>query len=127
MLRRKTGETRCTTTGTSAIGSRRRKASKCQLVPPLINIVRPLGGVSYYPSYNKQNRVDLDHVYKADFAPIKDIPEWNPSATLETHAALRIDFPGVPRADSGEVAVLLTHRPPPEIHHPQMIPPHPRS
>jgi len=42
-------------------------------------------GVSFYPFYNRTNRVDLDHVYKADFAPIKDIPEWNPAATLEIH------------------------------------------
>ena len=42
-------------------------------------------GVSYYPFYNKLDRVDLEHVYKADFAPIKDISAWNSSATLEIH------------------------------------------
>lgn len=42
-------------------------------------------GVSYYPFYNKIKRVDMDHVYKVDFAPIKDIPEWNPAAILEIH------------------------------------------
>jgi len=42
-------------------------------------------GVSYYPFFHKKDRVDLDYVYRADFAPIKDIPEWNPEATLEIH------------------------------------------
>lgn len=42
-------------------------------------------GVSYYPFYNQIKRVDPDYVYKIDFAPIKDIPEWNPAATLEFH------------------------------------------
>lgn len=42
-------------------------------------------GVSYYPFYNKIARVDLDYVYRVDFAPIKDIPEWNSDATLEIH------------------------------------------
>lgn len=42
-------------------------------------------GVSYYPFYNQIKRVDMDHVYKVDFAPIKDIPEWNSAATLEIH------------------------------------------
>lgn len=42
-------------------------------------------GVSYYPFYNKLNRVDLDQVYKMDFAPIKDISAWNSKATLEIH------------------------------------------
>ena len=42
-------------------------------------------GVSFYPFYNRMNRVDLEHVYNVDFAPIKDIPEWNPDATLEIH------------------------------------------
>ncbi len=42
-------------------------------------------GVSYYPFYNRIDRVDMDSVYELDFAPIKDIPEWNPSARLEIH------------------------------------------
>ena len=42
-------------------------------------------GVSYYPFYDRVERVDLEQVYKADFAPIKDIPQWNPEATLEIH------------------------------------------
>lgn len=42
-------------------------------------------GVSYYPFYDRIRRVDLDYVYKVDFAPIKDIPEWNQSANLEIH------------------------------------------
>lgn len=42
-------------------------------------------GVSYYPFYHRTNRVDMDHVYRVDFAPIKDIPEWNPNAALEIH------------------------------------------
>lgn len=42
-------------------------------------------GVSFYPFYDKKERVDLNHVYEIDFAPIKDIPEWNPSARLEIH------------------------------------------
>lgn len=42
-------------------------------------------GVSYYPFYNRVERVDMDRVYKMDFAPIKDIKQWNPKATLEIH------------------------------------------
>lgn len=42
-------------------------------------------GVSYYPFYNRPDRIDLQRVYRTDFAPIKDLPEWNPSATLEIH------------------------------------------
>lgn len=42
-------------------------------------------GVSYYPFYHRPDRIDLQRVYKTDFAPIKDIPEWNPAATLEIH------------------------------------------
>lgn len=42
-------------------------------------------GVSYYPFYDKMKRVDMDHVYQVDFAPIKDIPEWNSAAKLEIH------------------------------------------
>lgn len=42
-------------------------------------------GVSYYPFYNRLERVDIEHVYAVDFAPIKDIPEWNPEAQLEVH------------------------------------------
>jgi len=42
-------------------------------------------GVSYYPFYDKEKRVDIDYVYKVDFAPIKGIPQWNRSATLEIH------------------------------------------
>lgn len=42
-------------------------------------------GVSYYPFYHRKERVDMQHVYEVDFSPIKDIPEWNPSATLEIH------------------------------------------
>lgn len=41
--------------------------------------------ISYYPFYNQIKRVDMDHVYKVDFAPIKDIPEWDSDATLEIH------------------------------------------
>lgn len=42
-------------------------------------------GVSYYPFYDQINRVDMARVYKNDFSPIKDQPDWNPSATLEIH------------------------------------------
>lgn len=42
-------------------------------------------GVSFYPFYDRPERVDLDHVYKIDFAPIKDIRRWNSDATLEIH------------------------------------------
>lgn len=42
-------------------------------------------GVSFYPFYDKIGRVDLDEVYRKDFAPIKDQPDWNPAATLELH------------------------------------------
>lgn len=42
-------------------------------------------GVSYYPFYHKMDRVDIEHVYQVDFAPIKELPEWNPDATLEIH------------------------------------------
>ena len=42
-------------------------------------------GLSYYPFYHKINRVDLDHVYKVDFAPIKNTAAWDPDATLEIH------------------------------------------
>ncbi|MDF7823455.1 glycosyl hydrolase 53 family protein [Pontiellaceae bacterium B12227] len=51
----------------------------------LKNIHYDFVGVSYYPFYNKIKRVDLELVYRADFAPIKDIPEWNPDAELEIH------------------------------------------
>lgn len=51
----------------------------------LNNVRYDFMGVSYYPFYNQMKRVDMEHVYKVDFAPIKDIPEWNPSATLEIH------------------------------------------
>lgn len=42
-------------------------------------------GLSYYPFYHRKKRVDLEYVYQADFAPVKDIPEWNPAARLEIH------------------------------------------
>jgi xylan 1,4-beta-xylosidase len=42
-------------------------------------------GVSFYPFYHQIGRVDLDSVYIKDFAPIKDIPEWNKNAKLEMH------------------------------------------
>lgn len=42
-------------------------------------------GLSYYPFFHKLNRVDMDYVYKVDFAPIKDSSAWNPEATLEIH------------------------------------------
>lgn len=72
-------------------------------------------GVSYYPFYNKQNRVDFDHVYKVDFAPIKDIPEWNESATLEIHEFALItkmsaqgdSFDNAPNAHQESFTVLM--------------------
>lgn len=72
-------------------------------------------GVSYYPFYDKLNRVDLDYVYKADFAPIKDIPEWNPSATLEIHEFALISkmssegnsFDNAPRDHQESFTVML--------------------
>lgn len=42
-------------------------------------------GVSYYPFYQKAERTNFNEVYAKDFAVIKDIPEWNPSAKLEMH------------------------------------------
>jgi hypothetical protein len=42
-------------------------------------------GVSFYPFYDRIERVDLDRVYKNDFAPIKDTRQWNPDAALEIH------------------------------------------
>lgn len=72
-------------------------------------------GVSYYPFYQKQNRVDLDHVYRIDFAPIKDIPEWNPGATLELHEFSLIksmskrgnSFENAPKAHTDTFTVAL--------------------
>lgn len=42
-------------------------------------------GISFYPFYNRLERVDLDTVYRKDIAPIKDRPDWNPGASLEIH------------------------------------------
>lgn len=42
-------------------------------------------GVSYYPFYQRKERTEMEHVYAVDFAPMKDIPEWNSAATLEIH------------------------------------------
>jgi|GEM_PF-2310073 len=42
-------------------------------------------GVSYYPFYDRTDRVDMEHVYEVDFAPIKDHRDWKPEATLEIH------------------------------------------
>lgn len=72
-------------------------------------------GVSYYPFYNKINRVDLEQVYRVDFAPIKDIPEWNPAATLEIHEFSLIksmskkgnSFNNAPKAHQESFTVML--------------------
>lgn len=42
-------------------------------------------GVSYYPFYNKANRVNFKEVYAKDFGAIKDISEWNDDAVMEIH------------------------------------------
>lgn len=72
-------------------------------------------GVSYYPFYHRKDRVDLNHVYKVDFAPIKDIPEWNESASLEIHEFALItkmggrgnSFENAPRGHQEAFTVLL--------------------
>ena len=72
-------------------------------------------GVSYYPFYNQIKRVDLDSVYKIDFAPIKDIPEWNSAATLEIHEFALITsmnakgngFENAPNAHQESFTVML--------------------
>ncbi|VGO12544.1 Beta-xylosidase [Pontiella desulfatans] len=72
-------------------------------------------GVSYYPFYNRSNRVDIERVYRLDFAPIKDIPEWNPEATLEIHEFSLIksmskqgnSFDNAPKAHSEAFTVML--------------------
>ena len=42
-------------------------------------------GMSFYPFYNRMDRVDLENVYAKDIAPIKDRPDWNPKASFEIH------------------------------------------
>lgn len=42
-------------------------------------------GASYYPFYNRAGRTNFTEVYLKDFAPIKDIPDWNNNATFEIH------------------------------------------
>lgn len=72
-------------------------------------------GVSFYPFHTRKDRVDLDHVYEADFAPIKDIPEWNPDATLELHEFALITrlnkagnrFENAPKAHQESFTVML--------------------
>lgn len=72
-------------------------------------------GVSYYPLYNRINRVDIEHVYRVDFAPIKDIPEWNPDAALEIHEFALIksmskkgnSFENAPKAHQESFTVML--------------------
>lgn len=72
-------------------------------------------GVSYYPFYNKIERVDVDHVYNIDFAPIKDIAEWNSDATLELHEFALIKsmnargngFENAPKAHQESFTVML--------------------
>ena len=41
--------------------------------------------ISYYPKYRNKNRVDMEHVYSVDIAPLVELPEWNPDATFEIH------------------------------------------
>jgi hypothetical protein len=72
-------------------------------------------GVSYYPIFNKPKRVDLDYVYNADFAPIKDASAWNDAATLEIHEFSLIEsmskrgnsFDNAPRAHVESFTVML--------------------
>lgn len=72
-------------------------------------------GVSYYPFYDRVDRVDLDRVYKMDFSPIKDIRQWNPDATLEIHefslitkmAAKGNSFDNAPDAHTQSFTVML--------------------
>jgi hypothetical protein len=42
-------------------------------------------GISYYPKYTSTQSVDMDYVYKADIAPLIELPEWDKEATLEIH------------------------------------------
>lgn len=72
-------------------------------------------GVSFYPFYKRIKRVDLEHVYRVDFAPIKDIPEWRSAATLELHEFALISsmsargnsFENAPRAHQESFTVML--------------------
>lgn len=42
-------------------------------------------GVSFYPIYTNPEEVDMEHVYKVEFAPIKDHPDRLPDSLFEIH------------------------------------------
>jgi hypothetical protein len=42
-------------------------------------------GISYYPKYRSKDRVDMDHFYAVDIAPLVESPDWNTQATFEFH------------------------------------------
>jgi xylan 1,4-beta-xylosidase len=72
-------------------------------------------GVSFYPFYNRLDRVDLDSVYRRDIAPIREHPDWNPAADLEIHEFALIvsmgqkgnTYVSAPPAHQASFAVML--------------------
>lgn len=42
-------------------------------------------GTSFYPRYNLETRVDLEHMYAREQAPIAEHSDWRPGATFEVH------------------------------------------
>lgn len=41
--------------------------------------------ISFYPKYQRKDRVDMDVFYERDIAPLIESPDWNPEATFEIH------------------------------------------
>jgi hypothetical protein len=42
-------------------------------------------GTSYYPRYNLATKVDLEHMYEREHAPMAEHPDWRAGATFEIH------------------------------------------
>ncbi|WP_342807880.1 hypothetical protein [Alteromonas sp. M12] len=49
------------------------------------NVPYDFVAISYYPHIHKSKELDMQHVYKHDFAPIQQHPDWNTNASLEIH------------------------------------------
>ncbi|MDO6693308.1 hypothetical protein Q4574_08430 [Aliiglaciecola sp. 3_MG-2023] len=49
------------------------------------NVPYDFVAISYYPHIHKEHELDMQRVYKYDFAPIAQHPDWNTNASLEIH------------------------------------------
>lgn len=70
--------------------------------------------ISYYPNINKAADQDMAEVYAHEIAPIKDHPDWNPTASFEIHEykflskMLRANFVGVATTHGAAYFALLS-------------------